>query len=1085
MVRSKNQTGGPKFGCFDITEENHGHCDISLTYTDQILPSCGDSYKIARTWTILNWCSGVSEEVVQNIKVEDENGPTIDIDNIVVNADQYDCETGTLFLSPAVNDDCSGIQSISATYVIGGGFFNPTGTLVIVDITDGDAINDLPYGSTEIEINAIDHCGNQTTEIIEVNVEDNAVPIAICDDELHVSLGGDGEAWLYTEDVDEGSYDNCGEITMEVRRTDGCLGETEWSDSVPFECCDIDEYVTVELRVTDASGNSNICWKTVLVEDALPPTLVCPDDKTIDCDDVSIHAPFGEATGEDNCSIEITYEDGGELDQCSAGTLIRTFTATDGSDKSPDATCTQRITVNHISDFVVQFPADVTLSDCQLEEAGEPVVTDDDCELIAISSQDVTFDIVDDACYKIERTWTLVNWCIYTEGTPATDLGFPLPVPRTYRDDDGYFTYVQTIKVLDNDGPIIDCPSGQTFCDQTDECEGFADLVLSAADACSPDESLEYVYKVDAFNDGSFDIESTGNNASGTYPYGTHLIKWIVEDGCGNTSSCSYLFTIDDCKNPTPLCVNGYSVPGMNSDGCVEIWANDVLDKAWDNCTEDAFVESSVKIRREGDTGALQDAITLCCEDLGTVIVEVWVSDDADGNNIPYTAGDNTDFCSTYIILQDNTEICGDTGGSLVAIAGEIETEMGEDVEDVQVNVDNGITTNALPTSGVGTFVFPSLATNIPYTVTPEKQDDPLNGLTTYDLVLITKHILGLAQLDSPYKMIAADINNDGKITTADVIEGRRLILFIITDFTNNHSWRFVEEAYVFPQPFDPWFETFPEYIEYEPLMTNEMHTDFVAVKTGDVNDSATPNSLLGATDRNVVGDLVFNVEDANLKADELYTIDFRAKDFKNITGYQFTLNFDNAAMEFGEVQAGKLNITEANLGLMMLNEGVITSSFNTGISNKEGIDVEDDAVLFSLDFVIKSEIVLSESIDINSRYTRAEAYNNESELMDVGIEFSTEEGIVLSGNKFELYQNRPNPFKNETVISFNLPKATTATLKVYDVTGRVLSVIKGEYKRGYNELVIDRKDLQGLGLLYYQLDTSTDTDTKKMFVID
>ena len=141
----------------------------------------------------------------------------------------------------------------------------------------------------------------------------------------------------------------------------------------------------------------------------------------------------------------------------------------------------------------------------------------------------------------------------------------------------------------------------------TDGCEGFAELTISATDACSPDDALEYEYKIDAFNDGSFDIEASGSDASGVYPYGTHSIKWIVEDGCGNTAVATHLFTVRDCKNPTPLCINGVSLPGMNSDGSVEIWANDLLDKAWDNCTEDAFVEASVKIRREGDTGALQD----------------------------------------------------------------------------------------------------------------------------------------------------------------------------------------------------------------------------------------------------------------------------------------------------------------------------------------------------------------------------------------------------------------------------------------------------------------------------------------------
>jgi len=1075
-------SGGPSFDCFELFEsEHHNLCDISYVYEDQVLPACGNSYKILRTWTINNWCSGENSTHEQLIKVEDSTGPEINTENITSSANDYGCETGDVFLTGAITDNCSGVASIKVTYVEGGGVYNQSGTLIIIDVTNGEPIPSLPFGSSQIEVAALDNCGNESIKLVNVNITDTAPPIAICDDELHVSLGGDGEAWLYAEDIDEGSYDNCSDVTIEARRVGGCLGSTFWSESVRFACCDVNNLVTVELRVTDASGNSNICWKEVLIEDALPPVLTCPEDKTINCDDDAIHDPFGEASGEDNCSISITHQDGGELDQCQAGTLIRTFTATDGSDKSPDMTCTQRITVNHVSDFVVQFPADVTLTDCALQDSGEPTITDDDCELLAISSDTTIFEIVDDACYKMEITWTVVNWCIYTQGAPATDLGFPLPVPRTYRDDDGFFQYVQTIKVLDNDAPEIDCPGDQTFCDLTDGCEGFADLTIFAQDACSTDPaSLSYVYKIDAFNDGTFDIESTGADASGVYPYGTHRIKWIVEDGCGNTSSCVYLFTIEDCKNPTPLCINGVSIPAMNNSGCVEIWANDLLDKAWDNCTPDDFVEASVKIRREGAITPIQDALTLCCDDLGTVIVEIWVSDDADGNGIPYTSGDNADFCSTYIILQDNSDVCeGGPIGSVANIAGEIETEEGEMVEEVMVELSGGLS-NAIPTGSSGNYAFPNLAMFTDYIVTPEKDINPLNGVTTFDLVLITKHILGTDNLDSPYKIIAADINNDGKVTTSDVIEGRRLILFIITNFSNNTSWRFVDTDYVFPNPLDPWAETFPEVIDIELLDENELAADFIGVKIGDVNDNAEANNLMGAEERNAVGDLVLKVQDQQIHKGSIHTVDFYAKDFNQIAGYQFTVGFDQTALSFANIVAGELPVSEANFGLSLLDEGIITSSFNTN----EGNTIADDAILFSLQFEVNSSVQLKDALTINSRYVQAEAYNTDLELMDVSLIFEDENGIAVNAEKFELYQNRPNPFSSSTVIGFDLPSASSVRLQIFDMSGRTLKVIEVDGVRGYNEVTVNGTDVESTGVFYYQLDTPTHSATKKMIIL-
>jgi len=82
------------------------------------------------------------------------------------------------------------------------------------------------------------------------------------------------------------------------------------------------------------------------------------------------------------------------------------------------------------------------------------------------------------------------------------------------------------------------------------------------------------------------------------------------------------------------------------------------------------------------------------------------------------------------------------------------------------------------------------------------------------------------------------------------------------------------------------------------------------------------------------------------------------------------------------------------------------------------------------------------------------------------------------------LSQNRPNPFRNETVIEFELPEATTATLTIYDVAGRILKTIKGDYSKGVNMETINSSDLNATGVMYYQLDTPTQSATMKMIVI-
>ena len=128
------------------------------------------------------------------------------------------------------------------------------------------------------------------------------------------------------------------------------------------------------------------------------------------------------------------------------------------------------------------------------------------------------------------------------------------------------------------------------------------------------------------------------------------------------------------------------------------------------------------------------------------------------------------------------------------------------------------------------------------YGITPSRNQDPLNGVTTYDLALISKHILGTASLDSPYKIIAADINQDGKVTTYDLLLLRKLILGITDTLPNGKSWRFIPTNYVFPNPNDPAHPTVPESV----LVPNTFDTNwgdhrFIGIKIGDVDFSADP----------------------------------------------------------------------------------------------------------------------------------------------------------------------------------------------------------------------------------------------------
>jgi len=97
-----------------------------------------------------------------------------------------------------------------------------------------------------------------------------------------------------------------------------------------------------------------------------------------------------------------------------------------------------------------------------------------------------------------------------------------------------------------------------------------------------------------------------------------------------------------------------------------------------------------------------------------------------------------------------------------------------------------------------------------------------------------------------------------------------------------------------------------------------------------------------------------------------------------------------------------------------------------------------------------------------------------------VGGSGGSAEGV----EQLQLLQNQPNPFSNETTISFFLPEGGKATLSIFDVSGKLLHEIKGDYKQGMNVEEINSSDLQP-GMLYYQLSTATETATRRMILLD
>ncbi|WP_284284866.1 cohesin domain-containing protein, partial [Portibacter lacus] len=331
--------------------------------------------------------------------------------------------------------------------------------------------------------------------------------------------------------------------------------------------------------------------------------------------------------------------------------------------------------------------------------------------------------------------------------------------------------------------------------------------------------------------------------------------------------------------------------------------------------------------------------------------------------------------------------------------------------------------------------------------------------VTTLDLILIQKHLLNIQRIENAYDLIAADINNDESIKATDLLQLRKLILGLYegNKLPNNDSWRFVSKDYEFNDATQPW--PFDEVANVEALKNDMMDADFVAVKIGDINNTVVASANANAQVRESKT-LTLEIADANYNSGDEVSVSFKSSDFNEVYGYQFTLEFAEG-LEFVGVESGSLKVGEGNFGLNRIEEGIITTSFD----DVRGATVLSNEVLFTLNFKANKAVKLSETINISSKVTAAEAYVGTSlEVNEVSLR--TNRGENLDG--FALYQNEPNPFKGSTMISFNLPEASSASLTIYDVTGKVLYTKSADYKKGQNREMV--KGLDVTGVMYYQI---------------
>jgi hypothetical protein len=166
------------------------------------------------------------------------------------------------------------------------------------------------------------------------------------------------------------------------------------------------------------------------------------------------------------------------------------------------------------------------------------------------------------------------------------------------------------------------------------------------------------------------------------------------------------------------------------------------------------------------------------------------------------------------------------------------------------------------------------------------------------------------------------------------------------------------------------------------------------------------------------------------------------------------------------------LNVTT---GHYAIHDNSIFLSWNSNA----GVTTSEDKPLFTLRLSAKADGQINNQIALNNDL-KAEAYNSDLETFKLNLNMRN-----IENGEFAIFQNMPNPFSNDTEISFIIPEASDVKITIYDVTGKVLMEKSKNYGKGYNSVSVSRDDLNFTsGVLYYKVENGANSAVKKMVML-
>lgn len=555
--------------------------------------------------------------------------------------------------------------------------------------------------------------------------------------------------------------------------------------------------VLVTNPTTGCTSNSSVTVN--YIADNSAPVITCPSNISVNTTASTCNASVAVPNPviNDNCGVTLlTWSMGGVTPGNSPGTGINyvgtqtfnlgstpvTYTIRDASNNQ--TTCSFNVTVIDNVNPTITCPSNMSAftssSSCSASVVTPNPTVSDNCTVSALN-------------WTITQGATTVASGSGNLGTRVFNLGTST-VNYTVTDASGNSsTCSYTVTVTDNVNPTISCPSNMTAFTSAASCSAnVATPNPTVSDNCTV-ASLSWTITQGAIVQAS----GTGNLGTHAFNLGTSTVNYIVTDGSGNSSNCSYTVTVTDNVNPTISCPSNMSV--FTSSSACNATVTTPNPTVSDNCAVSSLSWTITQ-------GAL--VVASGTGNVGTQVFNLGTS------TVNYTATDasgNSSGCSYTVTVTDNVAPTINCPANVTANTSSTSCDASIAIPNVTFSdnctvssvtwIMSGATVGTSPSSGinqVGTQTFNSGTTTIFYTV----RDAANNPSTCSFTVTVTDATPPVVQpLDTVFGQCSASVpvavandNCSGLIngTTSDPLsynaQGTFTVTWTFTDAAGNST---------------------------------------------------------------------------------------------------------------------------------------------------------------------------------------------------------------------------------------------------------------------------------------------------------